>query len=75
MTLGLLMTGSTYRQPGLLAKIVTTPDVVSAGRAQLGIGAARYEREHLGLGIPFSGAHYLPAETICSPRPVSSWRP
>jgi alkanesulfonate monooxygenase SsuD/methylene tetrahydromethanopterin reductase-like flavin-dependent oxidoreductase (luciferase family) len=75
MTLGLLVTGVTYRHPGLLAKIVTTLDVVSGGRAQLGIGAAWYEREHLGLGIPFSGAHYLPAETICSPRPVSSWRP
>jgi F420-dependent oxidoreductase-like protein len=53
MTLGLLVTGVTYRHPGLLAKIVTTLDVVSGGRAQLGIGAAWYEREHLGLGIPF----------------------
>jgi F420-dependent oxidoreductase-like protein len=53
MTLGLLVTGVTYRHPGLLAKIVTTLDVVSGGRAQLGIGAAWYEREHLGLGVPF----------------------
>jgi F420-dependent oxidoreductase-like protein len=53
MTLGLLVTGVTYRQPGLLAKIVATLDVVSGGRAQLGIGAAWYEREHLGLGVPF----------------------
>jgi F420-dependent oxidoreductase-like protein len=53
MTLGLLVTGVTYRNPGLLAKIVTTLDVVSGGRAQLGIGAAWYEREHLGLGVPF----------------------
>ena len=53
MTLGLLVTGVTYRHPGLLAKIVTTLDVVSSGRAQLGIGAAWYEREHLALGVPF----------------------
>ena len=43
----------TYRHPGLLAKTVTTLDVVSGGRAELGIGAAWYEREHLGLGVPF----------------------
>src|ERR1700683_2642533 len=53
MTLSLLVTGVTYRHPGLLAKIVTTLDVVSGGRAQLGIGAAWYEREHRGLGVPF----------------------
>ncbi len=53
MTLALLVTGVTYRHPGLLAKIVTTLDIVSGGRAQLGIGAAWYEREHLGLGVPF----------------------
>jgi len=52
MTLGLLCTGVTYRHPGLLAKIVATLDVLSGGRAQLGIGAAWYEREHLGLGVP-----------------------
>jgi F420-dependent oxidoreductase-like protein len=53
ITLGLLATGVTYRHPGLLAKIVTTLDVLSGGRAQLGIGAAWYEREHRGLGVPF----------------------
>jgi F420-dependent oxidoreductase-like protein len=53
MRLGLLVTGVTYRHPGLLAKIVTTLDVLSGGRAQLGIGAAWYEREHRGLGVPF----------------------
>ena len=53
MTLGLLVTGVTYRRPGLLAKTVTTLDVLSGGRAQLGIGAAWYEREHRGLGVPF----------------------
>src|SRR5690606_16057693 len=48
-----LVTGVTYRHPGLLAKTVTTLDVLSEGRAQLGIGAAWYEREHRGLGVPF----------------------
>jgi len=51
--LGLLVTGVTYRHPGLLAKTITTLDVLSGGRAELGIGAAWYEREHLGLGVPF----------------------
>lgn len=51
--LGLLVTGVTYRYPGLLAKIVSTLDVLSGGRAALGIGAAWYEREHRGLGVPF----------------------
>jgi len=103
LRLGLLVTGVTYRHPALLAKVVTTLDVVSGGRAQLGIGAAWYEREHLGLGVPFpptserferleetlqichqmwsdddgpyEGSHYRLAETICSPRPVTSPRP
>jgi F420-dependent oxidoreductase-like protein len=51
--LATLVTGVTYRHPGLLAKTVTTLDVLSEGRAMLGIGAAWYEREHLGLGVPF----------------------
>ena len=51
--LQLLMTGVTYRHPGLLAKIVATLDVLSGGRAALGIGAAWYEREHLAYGVPF----------------------
>ena len=51
--LGLLVTGVTYRHPGLLAKTVTTLDVLSEGRAQLGIGAAWYEREHKALGVPY----------------------
>jgi F420-dependent oxidoreductase-like protein len=51
--LGLLVSGVTYRHPGLLAKIISTLDVLSGGRAELGIGAAWYEREHLGLGVPF----------------------
>ena len=53
LRLGLLVTGVTYRHPGLLAKTVTTLDVLSGGRAVLGIGAAWYEREHKGLGVPF----------------------
>jgi F420-dependent oxidoreductase-like protein len=51
--LSLLVTGTTYRHPGLLAKTVTTLDVLSGGRAMLGIGAAWYDREHAGLGVPF----------------------
>ena len=53
LRLGALVTGVTYRHPGLLAKIATTLDVLSGGRATLGIGAAWYDREHAGLGVPF----------------------
>jgi F420-dependent oxidoreductase-like protein len=52
MTLGMLVTGVMYRHPGVLAKIVTTLDVLSGGRARLGIGASWYEREQRGLGVP-----------------------
>jgi F420-dependent oxidoreductase-like protein len=48
-----LVTGVVYRHPGILAKIITTLDVLSGGRAWLGIGAAWNEQETLGLGIPF----------------------
>jgi F420-dependent oxidoreductase-like protein len=51
--LGTLVTGVTYRHPGVLAKTVTTLDVLSGGRAYLGIGAAWFDREHHGLGVPF----------------------
>jgi len=51
--LGTMITGVTYRHPGILIKEVTTLDVLSGGRAWLGIGAAWFEREHLGLGVPF----------------------
>lgn len=51
--LGALVTGVTYRHPGLLAKIVASLDVLSGGRATLGVGAAWYEREHLALGVPY----------------------
>jgi F420-dependent oxidoreductase-like protein len=53
LTLALLVTGVTYRHPGLLAKTVTTLDVLSQGRSMFGIGAAWYEREHLALGVPY----------------------
>jgi F420-dependent oxidoreductase-like protein len=52
MTLGVLVTGVMYRHPGLLTKIVTTLDVLSGGRARLGIGASWYDREQRGLGVP-----------------------
>jgi F420-dependent oxidoreductase-like protein len=48
-----MVTGVVYRHPGLLAKAVTTLDVLSGGRAWLGIGAAWNEEESRGLGIPF----------------------
>ena len=52
-TLGTMVTGVTYRHPGILVKQATTLDVLSGGRAWLGIGAAWFEREHVGLGVPF----------------------
>ena len=48
-----LVTGAVYRHPGILAKQVTTLDVLSGGRAWLGIGAAWNEEESVGLGVPF----------------------
>jgi F420-dependent oxidoreductase-like protein len=51
--LALLVTGVTYRHPGVLAKTVTTLDVLSQGRSTFGIGAAWYEREHVALGVPY----------------------
>ncbi len=51
--LGTMVTGVTYRYPGLLVKTATTLDVLSHGRAYFGIGAAWNEEEHNGLGVPF----------------------
>ncbi len=51
--LGTMVTGVTYRQPGVLVKTATTLDVLSGGRAYFGVGAAWFEREHQGLGVPF----------------------
>ena len=54
--LGTLVTGVTYRNPALLAKMVTTLDIVSGGRAMLGLGAAWYEEEHDALGFDYPPA-------------------
>jgi F420-dependent oxidoreductase-like protein len=51
--LGTLVTGVTYRNPGILAKMVTTLDVISQGRAILGIGGAWYDVEHRALGVQY----------------------
>jgi F420-dependent oxidoreductase-like protein len=51
--LGTLVTGVTYRNPAMLAKVVTTLDVISKGRAVMGIGAAWNDSEHAGYGIEF----------------------
>jgi F420-dependent oxidoreductase-like protein len=53
LRLGALVTGVTYRYPGILIKTATTLDVLSGGRSYFGIGAAWFEHEHLGLGVPF----------------------
>ncbi len=53
LQLGTLVTGNTYRNPALLAKIITTLDVVSGGRAILGMGAGWFELEHDQLGFEF----------------------
>lgn len=53
LRLGTLVTGVNYRDPGFLVKTVSTLDVISGGRAYLGIGAGWFEREARGLGLPF----------------------
>ena len=53
LRLGTLVTGVTYRQPGILVKTATTLDVLSQGRAYFGVGAAWNQQEHAGLGVPF----------------------
>ena len=52
-TIGLMVGANTFRNPALVAKMMTTIDHISGGRAVLGIGAAWFETEHTGLGIPF----------------------
>lgn len=51
--LGTMVTGVTYRHPGILVKTVTALDVLSGGRAYFGVGAAWNEQEHRALGVPF----------------------
>jgi F420-dependent oxidoreductase-like protein len=51
--LGTLVSGVIYRYPGILVKTVTSLDVISGGRAYFGLGAGWYEREAIGLGVPF----------------------
>ncbi len=53
ISLGTMVTGVTYRHPGVLIKTVTTLDVLSGGRAWFGVGAAWNEEEHRGLGVPY----------------------
>lgn len=53
LQLGTLVTGNTYRNPALLAKVITTLDVVSGGRAVLGIGTGWFQLEHEQLGFEF----------------------
>ena len=48
-----MVTGATYRNPGVLIKQATTLDVLSGGRAYFGIGAGWFEQEHRAFGIPF----------------------
>ena len=55
LRLGILVTGNTYRNPALLAKMAATVDQISKGRLILGIGAAWYEREHEAFGWEFPG--------------------
>lgn len=60
LRLGVMVTGNTYRHPGVLAKIATTVDVVSHGRLDFGIGAGWFEFEHDALGIPL----FAPGERL-----------
>ena len=56
VTLGLMVGANTFRNPALVAKMITTLDHISRGRAVLGIGAAWFETEHRAYGIEFGGS-------------------
>ena len=70
-----LVTGVVYRHPGILAKIITTLDVLSGGRAWLGIGAAWNEEESRGLGIPFPPVAERFERPLNSPQALSQPHP
>ena len=81
--LGTMVTGVTYRNPAMLAKTVTTLDIVSKGRAMLGIGAAWNETEHAGYGKAmftqerpsFEGRYYRIDRALNRPRPIQAGGP
>src|SRR6478672_3783170 len=75
MTLGVLVTGVMYRHPGLLAKIVTTLDVVSGGRGRLEETLQICRQMWSDNDGPYEGRHYQLAETLCSPRPLTQPHP
>jgi alkanesulfonate monooxygenase SsuD/methylene tetrahydromethanopterin reductase-like flavin-dependent oxidoreductase (luciferase family) len=79
LQLGTLVTGVHYRHPGLLAKFATTLDVLSGGRAWLGIGAGWNEEESRGLGVPFrpwpSGSSRPSSSAVRASRRRSGWSP
>ena len=71
--LGALVTGVTYRHPGVLAKMVASLDVLSQGRAWLGIGAAWYEREHVGRVGPSASRKARNRRPRCPSAGPHSW--
>src|SRR6202034_1546894 len=70
-----LVTGTVYRHPGILAKIITTLDVLSGGRAWLGIGAAWNEEESRGLETPYAARQYQLERPLNSPQALSQPHP
>src|SRR6202162_831011 len=73
--LATLVTGVTYRNPALVAKMVTTLDVISKGRAVCGIGAAWNDSEHIGYGVEFPPIHDRIDRALNTPRPLQAGGP